>query len=122
MNEHVLMKIAEAPAMLNILPMPAGPVAEYMRVLAEEGYPAIEILARPTRDSVRMAGAIYSGITFCPTGTMTLETLPEWRKVVCVGPAMESTFVPQEWLTDGRWDLIRERLTFIRRLAKRKSP
>ena len=208
MTNDVLRAIAGAPIVPCILPQPVDTVGAYIRVLNESGYPALEILARPSDEGfelfrrlsdrperrqlllglgtvktereareavvlrpdflvspafsrrvldvaveagvpyipgvcmlqdvqnvldafeevgrdvkvlklcpvevlttyyVTMMAAIYPGIVFCPTGTITEENLPEWRSIPCIGPPME-LFVPGEWLERGDWAAVRERL------------
>ena len=77
----------------------------------------VEIL---TYSYVRMMGSIFAGITFCPTGTVTLATMPQWRKIPCIGPAMESSFIPCQMLENGQWESVRETLKDIRRLNSRE--
>ena len=36
-----------------------------------------------TPEYLRSLGGCYPGILFCPTCTITLESLPEWKKVPC---------------------------------------
>jgi len=217
-NNSVLPAIANAPVMLNVLPQSAETICSFMQVLHEEGYPAIEVLARPLdkaaamieqiNDSpqrklihlgigtiktpqdartavalkpdfvvspvfsrsvleitveadipympavytlqdiqnvmdafskvgremtvlklcpvnmlsfevVEIMGAIYPGVTFCPTGNITLETLPHWKKIPCIGPAMQSSFVPPEWLEKGDWPKARTRLQEIKKITRK---
>jgi len=66
---------------------------------------------------VKILGAIYPGIVFCPTGTVALEDLPEWNKLQCIGPAMESSFVPREMIEAKDWQAVRNRLNQIRQLV-----
>ena len=75
-----------------------------------------------TYEYVRIMGSVFPGIVYCPTGTVTLETLPEWSRISCVGPAMESSFVPAEMLDKGQWQEAREVLRKIRRLTSREDP
>ena len=209
MNTEVLKVIAGAPLMPCVLPLSVDVACSYVNVLKEEGYPAMEILARPRHEGlelfrklndrperkqlfvglgtiktgedareavalqpdflvspafsrrvlavaveagipyvpgvcmlqdvqnvldafeevgwtvevlklcpvevvttyyVTMMAAIYPGIVFCPTGTITEENLPEWRSVPCIGPPME-LFVPGEWIERGDWAAVRERLS-----------
>lgn len=70
-----------------------------------------------TWNYVRMLASIYTGITFCPTGTIMLEDLPMWRSLPCIGPAMECHFVPPEMIDSGDAEKIRQRLRDIRRYA-----
>lgn len=45
-------------------------------------------------------------------GKMSTGSLPEWRSIPCIGPAKE-LFVPGEWLEQGDWASVRERLRAI---------
>ena len=78
----------------------------------------VEVL---TYDYVEMMGSIYPGIVYCPTGTVTLETLPRWSRISCVGPAMESSFVPAEMLDKGQWQEARRILRKIRWLTSQQD-
>jgi 2-dehydro-3-deoxyphosphogluconate aldolase/(4S)-4-hydroxy-2-oxoglutarate aldolase len=217
---YAISKIIEAPVMTNVFPRLSSVVCQFMEVLTEEGYPAIEILARPfdemldtlqiindspqrkkilvgagtilTRanaeavvklkpdfivspgfsrkvldvtaaagipylpgvctiqdiqdvidayedynlelkalkicpvnllsyDYVKILGNMFPGITYCLTGTVTLDTLPEWKKITSVGPAMESNFVPEEWLMEDKWDEVRTRLKLLKSLSERNK-
>lgn len=70
-----------------------------------------------TWDYVQIVTAIYPGILFCPTGTVTLDTLPRWKSIRSIGPPMESSFVPDELIDKGRESAIRECLASIRTRA-----
>ena len=214
MHDEVLADILRTPAMINLYPREADTVRRYVRVLREEGYAALEILARPPtaaltlfkelsagperhllrlglgtvktrRDAeqavsvkpdflvspafsrrvlevaveadlpyipgvctlqdvqdvldafedvgrevkvlklcpmavlnaeyVRILGAIYPGIMFCPTGTVTLEELPEWSGMPNIGPAMQSEYVPDELFETRDWDGVRRCLRTVRK-------
>ena len=68
---------------------------------------------------VQSMGAIYPGITYCVTGNnLTLEAMPEWTALPCVGPVMQSEFLPAERLNAGDWDFVASRLQQLRQLAK----
>ncbi len=43
----------------------------------------------------------FPGITFCPTGTVPLETLPKWKKMPCIGAVMTSRIVPATIVKSG---------------------
>jgi 2-keto-3-deoxy-6-phosphogluconate aldolase len=60
----------------------------------------------------------FPGILFCPTGTVTLESLAEWKKIPCIAAPMESSFISEEWLTTGNFDAVRNRFKEIRELSK----
>ena len=217
MQDPVLTDIRRTPAMINLFPTGAGPVRGYLRVLHDESYHALEVLARPidravallralrqtpeggllrlgigtvrtradaeqamtaspdflvspafshgvfdvalkagipyipgvctlqdvqnvmdafeeaerplemlklcpvcdlSMEYVAILGALYPGIVFCPTGTVTLEALPDWCRIPHIGPAMESEFVPPELIDAGDWDTVRECLRTVRRIVR----
>jgi len=62
---------------------------------------------------------IYPGIVFCPTGTVTMATLPKWKSISYVGPAMENWFVPAEMLDAKDWPAARGRLAEIREIVRK---
>jgi 2-dehydro-3-deoxyphosphogluconate aldolase/(4S)-4-hydroxy-2-oxoglutarate aldolase len=70
-----------------------------------------------TWDYVQMLSAMYPGILFCPTGTITLDNLPMWKALPCIGPAMQA-FVTPEMLENGDWGAVRGRLQAIRGVLK----
>lgn len=47
-----------------------------------------------------------------------MENLPMWKSLPCIGPAMESHFIPDSMLETGDEKAIRERLREIRRIVK----
>jgi 2-keto-3-deoxy-6-phosphogluconate aldolase len=79
----------------------------------------VEVL---TYETVKIMGAIYPGILFCPTGSVDLETLPEWNKIPCVGPAMESTFIPRDMRMKKQWEQARQILQTIRKITGKEKP
>ena len=62
---------------------------------------------------------IYPGVVFCPTGTVTPETLAKWKALSYVGPAMENWFVPAEMLDAQDWPAARGRLAEIREIVRK---
>ena len=69
------------------------------------------------RDLVGVIGGIYPGIALCPTGTINMEDIPEWKAMPWMGAPMERWFVPDEMIHACDWDVIRSRLQEIKRLA-----
>ncbi|MFA5865884.1 MAG: bifunctional 4-hydroxy-2-oxoglutarate aldolase/2-dehydro-3-deoxy-phosphogluconate aldolase [Phycisphaerae bacterium] len=63
-------------------------------------------------------GKCYPGITFCPTGTVPLQEIPRWAAMEFIGPPIESTYTPGEWIAEGRYEQIKERLRMLRHLSE----
>ncbi len=60
----------------------------------------------------------FPGISFCPTGNITLENYSAWKTIPGIVAPMGSNFVPVEWLRSGDIESVRNRLQFIRRLCE----
>ena len=68
-------------------------------------------------DCVVMMTNIYPGIIYCPTGTVTVDNLREWKAIEGIGPPMQSEFVPAAMLGAGDWEAVRQRLAWLKGLC-----
>lgn len=66
---------------------------------------------------VNIMANIFPGIRFCPTGTIEIEDIPEWKAMPWMAAPMERWFVPDELIYAHDWDAIRGRLRKIKELA-----
>ena len=71
-----------------------------------------------TREYVQSLCGCFPGITFCPTGEVTLENYVHWKSTPGIAAPMGSRFVPREILEAGDVQPIRDRLRQLRRLSE----
>ncbi len=77
MTSTVLEKMSKAPIVPTVFPMSADILCEYIRVLREEGYPALEILSRPLEQGLdvfrQLTGREERKTIFLGLGTILTE-------------------------------------------------
>jgi 2-dehydro-3-deoxyphosphogluconate aldolase / (4S)-4-hydroxy-2-oxoglutarate aldolase len=71
-----------------------------------------------TRDYVQSLCGCFPGISFCPTGEVTLENYLHWKSMPGIVAPMGSRLAPTALLQAGDWSAVRERLRLLRRMAE----
>jgi len=71
-----------------------------------------------TINILSMYAGIFPGISFCPTGSIVVQDIAEWKAMPWMGAPMERWFIPDELIFAGDWDEIRVKLQEIRTQAQ----
>jgi len=64
----------------------------------------------------------YPGITFCPTGDISMDNYSYWVNMPGIAAPMGSQLVPRPWIESLDSDAIRKRLRLIRELWDARAP
>ena len=73
-------------------------------------------------DYVRSLSGCFPGISFCPTGEVTLSNYVHWKRMPAIVAPMGSRLIPQELLESSNFSGVRERLRLLRELARCNLP
>lgn len=70
-----------------------------------------------THEYVQALCGCFPGISFCPTGEITLENYPDWKSMPGIVAPMGSRMIPTALLQAGDWPAVHEHLHLLRRMA-----
>ena len=70
-----------------------------------------------THEYVQALCGCFPGISFCPTGEITLDNYVQWKRMPGIIAPMGSGFVSEDLLNAGDWEGVRARLRLLHRLS-----
>lgn len=74
-----------------------------------------------TAEYVRGMAGCFPGISFCPTGEITLENYSHWKRMPAITAPMGSRLIPRELIERKDFTAVRDRLRVLRELATHKE-
>lgn len=70
-----------------------------------------------TAEYVRSMAACFPGISFCPTGEITMENFAHWKRMPAIAAPMGSRLIPRDLLEQNDFVAVRHRLRQLREMA-----